>query len=88
MKIHSKKGLTKNENIINVTPTDSISLLEISKIVNEISDFKSEITIKADALGNEYTGDNTRLLKEIPNFKFTDMKSGLNALYNYLSANA
>lgn len=78
----------KNENIINVTPNDSISLLEISKIVNEISDFKSEITIKADTLGNEYTGDNTRLLKEIPNFKFTDMKSGLKALYDYLLANA
>lgn len=77
----------KNENIINVTPTDSISLLEISKIVNEISDFKSEITIKADILGNEYTGDNTRLLEEIPNFKFTDMKSGLKALYEYILAN-
>ena len=77
----------KNENIINVTPSDSISLLEISKIVNEISDFKSEITIKADTLGNEYTGDNARLLSEIPNFKFTDMKIGLKALYDYVLVN-
>jgi len=75
----------KNENIINVTPTNSISLLEISNIVNEISDFKSEITIKSDVLGNEYTGDNTRLLREIPDFKFTEIKNGLKAFYVYLS---
>ena len=75
----------KNENIINVTPTKSISLLEISEIVNEISDFKSEITIKADSLGNEYTGDNEILLKEIPDFKFTDIKDGLKIFYEYLS---
>lgn len=76
----------KNENIINVTPTKSVSLLEIAEIVNEISDFKSEITIKTDVLGNEYTGDNERLLKEISDFKFTDIKSGLKALYQYISA--
>jgi len=75
----------KFENIINVTPTKSVSLLEIAKIVNEISDFKSEITIKAETMGNEYTGDNSRLLEEIPDFKFTDMKSGLKALYQYIS---
>src|SRR5574344_1205045 len=34
------------QNIINVTPTESISLVEISGIINSISDFKSEIIIK------------------------------------------
>ena len=77
----------KNENIINVTPIKSISLLEISELVNEISSFKSEITIKAETLGNEYTGDNERLLKEIPNFKFTEMKKGLKILYDYINSN-
>jgi len=77
----------KYENIINVTPTKSVSLLEIANAVNEISPYKSEVTIKTDALGNEYTGDNTRLLKEIPDFKFMDMKSGIKALYDYISVN-
>lgn len=75
----------KYENIINVTPIKSVSLLEISEIVNTISNFKSEITIKADELGNEYTGDNTRLLKEIPDFKFTEIKDGLKTFYEFLS---
>ena len=72
------------ENIINVTPTDSVMLSEISKIVNEISDFKSEITIKNPVLGNEYTGDNSRLLQEIPDFKFTPLQIGLKKFYDYL----
>lgn len=72
------------ENIINVTPTESVMLSEISKIVNEISGFESEITIKNPVLGNEYTGDNSRLLKEIPDFQFTPLKTGLEKLYNYL----
>lgn len=71
-------------NIINVTPTQSISLLEISKIVNEIGNFKSEIIIKNQELGNEYTGDNLRLLEEISNFEFTPYKDGLEKLYKYI----
>ena len=52
-------------NIINVTPNDSISLLDIANIINTIGNNKVPIYIKNDILGNEYTGDNTRLLKEI-----------------------
>lgn len=77
------KNDSKN-NIINVTPTKSISLFEISEIVNEISDYKSEIIIKNPELGNEYTGNNSRLLEEIPDFKFTEYKVGLKNFYDYL----
>lgn len=72
------------ENVINVTPSESIDLKTISKIVNDISNYKSEIKIKNQELGNEYTGDNSRLLAEIPNFKFTKMEDGLKLLYDYL----
>ncbi|UKI40808.1 MAG: hypothetical protein L6V95_11895 [Candidatus Melainabacteria bacterium] len=34
------------QNIINITPTKSISLLEIANIINKISDYKSDIIIK------------------------------------------
>ena len=74
------------ENIINVTPTDSISLLEIANQVNEISDFKSNILVKNDSLGNEYTGDNSRLLSEIPDFNFTPFNVGIKVLYEYLKS--
>lgn len=72
-------------NILNLTPTKSISLLEISEIVNEISDFRSEIIIKNPVLNNEYTGDNTLLLKELGNFEFCDYKTGLKEFYFSLS---
>ena len=75
---------TPQENIINVTPNESISLFEISELVNEISDFKSEIIIKNPILAPEYTGDNSRLLNELPELKFTSYKDGLKILFNHL----
>ena len=71
-------------NILNVTPTESISLKEIAEIVNKISDFKSEIIIKNPVMNYEYTGDNSKLLSEIPNFKFHSYYDGIKQLYNFL----
>lgn len=71
-------------NIINITPTQSITLSEIAQIINEISDFKSEIIIKNLTMNFEYTGDNSILLKELGNFDFTDYKDGLAFLHYHL----
>lgn len=70
-------------NIINITPTKSISLLEIAQIVTTFSNKKVEIIIKNPILNNEYTGCNKRLLENIPNFEFTSMEVGLKKLYEY-----
>lgn len=70
-------------NIINITPTESISLFEIANIVKTFSDKEVEITVKNPILNNEYTGSNKRLLENIPNFKFTSMEDGLKKLYEY-----
>ncbi len=70
-------------NIINITPSQSISLLEIGEIVNAFENNKVNITIKNKIMNNEYTGDNSVLLSEIQNLKFTDIKQGLKKLYNY-----
>lgn len=77
------KNIPKNK-ILNVTPTKSISLYEISKIVNKIGDFNSEIEILNPILNNEYTGSNELLKKEIQNIKFTDYEIGLKKLYNQI----
>jgi len=74
-----------NNKVINVTPSESISMIIIAEIVNELSNKKSEIIIKNSICGNEYTGDNTLLLREIPNFSFTDYKYGLSKLMTYLN---
>ncbi len=76
---------TKN-NIVNITPTNSISLLEIANIVNEISEFKSNIIIKNKVLNFEYTGDNSQLLKYIPEFEFTPYEIGISKLFNFIHA--
>ena len=75
-----------NENFINVTPTKSIEIVELAKMVNEFSDFKSEIIVKKEGLNKEYTGDNSKLLKLMPDLQFTEYEKGLKTLYDYLSA--
>ncbi len=70
-------------NIINITPDNSISLFDISNIVKTFGDKDISIKIKNSELGNEYTGDNSILLKEMPSIEFTDMTEGLRKLYNY-----
>lgn len=70
--------------IINITPTQSISLLEIAEIVKDISGNNCKIEVKNLVMNNEYTGDNSILLKEIPNFHFTSMNEGLKKLYSHI----
>lgn len=72
------------EKFINVSPTKSIEIVELAKMVNEFSDFKSEIIVKKDGLNKEYTGDNSKLLKLMPDLQFTEYEKGLKILYDYL----
>lgn len=74
---------TWQDSVINITPTISTTLIEIANTVNEISDFKSEIIVKNPVMNNEYTGDNSLLLKNMPSLKFTSLKEGLKKLYMY-----
>ena len=71
----------------NVVPDQSIDSITIAKIINEISDYKSKITVLKDGLNKEYTGDNSRLKNEIPKLKFTDYKEGIRKLFNYYKEN-
>ena len=72
------------DNIINITPTESISLYDIAQIVNSICDKPVQIYINNSVMNNEYTGDNTLLLKNYPEIKFTSMKDGLIKLHKYI----
>lgn len=70
--------------IINITPNESISLCEIANLVNHIGNANNRIVVKNPVLNNEYTGDNSVLLQEIPDFNFTPMEVGLEKLYHYI----
>jgi len=51
-------------------------------IINEL-DRDLEIIVKQDGLDNEYTGSNSRLLRELPDLIFTDIKQGIKMQIKY-----
>lgn len=71
----------------NITSDESIDLIAITNIINEISDYKSKVTILKDGLNNEYTGGNSRLKNEISDLKFTNYKKGIERLFVYFKEN-
>lgn len=76
-----------NEKIYNLTSGTKIDLLSLANLVNEISDFKSEIIILNNGLNNEYTSNNERILYEIGNFNFTSHKDAIIKMREYFKYN-
>ena len=70
-------------NIMNITPTDSVSLFQIANIVKDFSDKEIDVTIKNPEMNNEYTGDNSTLLENYSELQFTRIEEGLRKLYEY-----
>ena len=81
--IHNK---TK-EKIYNVTTGTKIDLLSLVNLVNETSEFKSEIRVINDGLNNEYTSNNQRIIDEIGNFNFTSHKDAIIKMREYFRYN-
>lgn len=75
------------EKIYNVTTGTKIDLISLANLVNETSDFKSEIIVLNDGLNNEYSSNNQRILKEIGNFNFTSHKDAIQKMRNYFKEN-
>lgn len=73
---------TENK-VFNVTPTDSIDLISIIKIIDNLIGKKSTIKILKDGYGKEYTGENKLLLKSIPFFKFSNINDAIKILFQF-----
>lgn len=71
----------------NIVPDKKISLLEIAKIIKELCNEKNKIKVSKRGYGFEYTGNNSRLVKEFKNVRFTDIKDSIKNLYNYYKQN-
>lgn len=67
----------------NVVSGEVVDLIEIVKIINKISDYKSRIIIKNKGLNLEYTADNSRLRRVIPNLMITPIDEGIRKLYRW-----
>ncbi len=75
------------EKIYNVTTGSKIDLISLANLVNETSEFKSEIRVLNDGLNNEYTSNNERILSEIGNFEFTTHKNAISKIRKYFKNN-
>jgi GDP-L-fucose synthase len=75
------------EKIYNVTTGKKIDLITLANLVNETSDFKSEIKVLNEGLNNEYTSNNERIMKELKNFEFTSHKKAIQKMREYFKAN-
>lgn len=71
----------------NITPTSSISIVKVAEIINDISETKSDIVVLNSGKGVDYSGDNTRLLKELGDYNFPSYQEGIQDLYNYYKKN-
>jgi len=70
-------------NAYNITPPASVELLELAEMVREISGKKLDIVVKEPGMGLEYSGDNSRLMSEMPGLTFTPLRKSVEALYRW-----
>lgn len=71
------------DKLINIVPTESIDLISLAKLINKVSNFKSEIIVLNEGLNIQYTAENEVLLRNMKNFKFTSYEQGVKDLYKY-----
>ena len=69
--------------VYNAVRGERIDLLSLAKIVNEVADTKQEIVVCQEGWANEYTANNDRILEELPELEFTDIKESVRKLYEW-----
>ena len=67
----------------NVCPDKSIELKPIAEKIKKISGKDLPIIIANDGMGPEYSGDNSRLKKEMPGLKFAPIDTSIKKLYDW-----
>ena len=68
---------------MNITPTQSIALVSLAEIINEVTGNKAGITVLNPGWNTEYTGDNRKLLEVVGPFDFTSYREGIRELAVY-----
>ncbi|HWA35546.1 MAG TPA: NAD(P)-dependent oxidoreductase [Cyclobacteriaceae bacterium] len=71
----------------NITPDQSVELLETAKLVRSISGKDLPIVVAQDGMNSEYSGDNSRLKLEIGNVNFTPLEKSVGLLYEWYREN-
>lgn len=71
----------------NLCSGTSIDLITIANKVREISGVNVPIYVCKEGLANEYTADNTRLMKEVGSFEFSQICDTIQSLYGFYREN-
>ncbi|MGB9235550.1 MAG: NAD(P)-dependent oxidoreductase [Terriglobales bacterium] len=71
------------ERAYNVCSGRAVTLTELARIVAEVSERNPNVSVTTAGMGAEYTGDNSRLLAEIGDYKFWDLPSAISDLYSW-----
>ncbi|OGG11958.1 hypothetical protein A2Z00_04080 [Candidatus Gottesmanbacteria bacterium RBG_13_45_10] len=69
--------------VYNVTPDESITLSDIVSIIQKVGRLEVPVSVATPGYNFQYTGDNGRLRKELPHFRFHTYEEGMGALYQY-----
>ena len=78
---------TPQQTTYNVCTGRSWELRQLAETVAAVSGRKPEIQSTNPGMGAEYTGDNSRLLSEIPALQFEPMQRAIEALYGWYEEN-
>ncbi len=74
-------------NVYNVCTGNIFDFKSLAEKIIKISGKKSKIIIKTDGLDKEYSGDNSLLLKELKDCKFSSIDDSIKALYDWYTLN-
>ena len=71
----------------NVTPDNSERLASIAEMILEETGKDLPIVVRTPGMGPEYSGDNSLLRAEMPNFALTNLRIGIRELIAYYREN-
>ncbi|VVB69338.1 GDP-L-fucose synthase [uncultured archaeon] len=72
-----------NHKAYNVASGVIVDLISIANLINEVSEFKSQIQVENPGLNSEYSADNSRLLQEMQGIHFHNMYESVIDLRDY-----
>ncbi|MBM3229534.1 NAD-dependent epimerase/dehydratase family protein [Candidatus Parvarchaeota archaeon] len=75
------------EKFYNVTPDEKNDLVGIGRAINTVAGGSQQIEVANPGLGNEYSGDNTRLKSLMKGLKFKSMEQGIKELHGWYLQN-
>ena len=67
----------------NAVRGERIDLYTLAELVNEAAGMPQPILVCQEGYANEYTANNDRILKELPQMRFTDIRDSVGSLYDW-----